>query len=143
MAALTEEFRRERDAWIAARGSTRLKKGLALGYADTMTTVYLEERIADFHPRAMLVKVGYLFDLWSDVHNPLEADLDVLAEIEPWARARIPGVDVRLGMVSWKTTDARWLAAVKIAPIPFAPQHVAIIPVREWRAVQPTEQGRA
>jgi hypothetical protein len=76
----------ERDAWIAAHGSDRLRKGLAAGMIAKLGAVYREERVA--------VDFGSDWRSWdavddnedSDRLNPTEAELDALLD----ARRRWP-----------------------------------------------------
>lgn len=87
----------ERDAWIAAHGSDRLKKGVAAGLLDSMVGVYRSERIT--------VDLGPDWKSWDAVdedednerRNPREAELDALLE----ARKRWPdeALDVQLRSV--------------------------------------------
>lgn len=91
----------DRDAWIAAHGSPRLKKGLATGMIDKMGTVYLDERIAH--------DLGDDWSSWQAAPepkvnarlNPEETELDALAE----ARAKWPASDVRLRSVGGNQVD--------------------------------------
>jgi len=93
----------ERAAWIAAYGSTRLKKGLAAGLLDSMHGVYHDERIQH--------DLGAEWSSWKTAPepaaterlNPSEAEIDALAE----ARAKWPGLDVRLQSVGGGSCDWR------------------------------------
>ena len=67
----------ERDAWITAHGSDRLRKGLAAGMIAKLGAVYREERVA--------VDFGSDWRPWdadedSDRLNPTEAELDALLD---------------------------------------------------------------
>lgn len=76
----------ERDAWIAAHGSERLRKGLAAGLIDKLRGAYRSERIAH--------DLGADWASWDEVEddedneriNPTEPELDALLE----ARKRWP-----------------------------------------------------
>jgi hypothetical protein len=91
----------ERDAWIVAHGSARLKKGLATGMIDKMGSVYLDERIAH--------DLGEDWSNWqaapepkhNDRLNPDESELDALAE----ARAKWPDCDARLRSVGGNSDE--------------------------------------
>jgi hypothetical protein len=102
----------ERDAWIRANGSRRLRKGLDAGLVDQMRGVYRDERIAH------ALGVGWI--AWKDAEeseieellNPDEARLDALAE----AQARFPAAaDVRLrsvGIVDEDGGETTWRPAL-------------------------------
>jgi hypothetical protein len=91
----------ERNAWIVAYGSDRLKKGLATGMIDKMGSVYLDERIAH--------DLGKDWSNWqaapepkhNDRLNPDESELDALAE----ARAKWPDCDARLRSVGGNSDE--------------------------------------
>ena len=89
----------ERDAWIRAHGSDRLKKGLAAGLIDKMAGVYRSERVR--------MDLGDEWRAWDDVDedhdseriNPREPELDALLE----ARKRWPDEALEVQLRSVRT----------------------------------------
>jgi hypothetical protein len=75
----------EREAWILAHGSARLKEGLELGQIDRMAGAYRDERIAhDLGPKWLAWRKAPEPDD-NDLLNPDEDALDALAEaLKKW-----------------------------------------------------------
>jgi len=92
----------ERDAWICAHGSQRLRKGSHLGQIESMRGAYRDERIAhDLGPEWIAWQSAEECEI-EELLNPSEAHLDALAD----ARQTFPtSADVRLRSVGIADED--------------------------------------
>lgn len=79
------EIVKEREAWIRAHGSPRLRKGLEAGLLPQMLTVYCEERIAHDFPGYELATLRDAVDV---VRNPSEEVLDAFTAERDRMRGR-------------------------------------------------------
>ena len=92
-----ERYEKDREAWIAAHGSPRLKRSAERGYKHD--GAYKEERLEAEFP-GFVASLGKDIEV-GEVFNPTEAALDVETEVlEQVAAADSDGLGVRLVWVT-------------------------------------------
>lgn len=109
----------ERDRWIEAFGSSRLKKALAAGIAESVDGGYLSDRVhAEYGPKWVpFVKSGMTY---GDRIEPSEAEVDALIA----ARKERPQAECQLGFcLNLRTND--WAPAL-MERLPWAVERWAI-----------------
>ncbi len=96
---------KERDAWIAAHGSERLRLALRMGLADKSVGVYRDERLA-----AELPGGGWVWVKESEISEAFNPSLAALHALDA-AKGSLPAAE----LVKVRIQDEGWREAIAIS----------------------------